>query len=106
MLTTQGCSVLEYDTSEFSKLTILSEYRDFHFIVHFHLPTVFPKQKPQITLQSVYHMTPQGHLYEEILDEVPYNPRWNMNHMIKSFLSHITDKIHKFQKDSVKFHHF
>lgn len=99
--------MLEYDTKEFKQITIMLEQRDFHFLTHFHLPARFPKEKPHITLQSIYHMTPQGYLYEEVLDEIPYNPKWSIQHMVKTFLAHIMEKaVHKFQKNSVKINRY
>ncbi|XP_014468368.1 PREDICTED: BRCA1-A complex subunit BRE-like [Dinoponera quadriceps] len=107
VLMIQGSSVIEYDTKEFNNMTIMLESRDFHFLVHFHLSAKFPKEQPQITLQSVYHMTPEGVLYEEVLDNVPYSPRWTMNHMVEMFFTHIMEEaVHKFQKSSVKSHRY
>lgn len=107
VLIVQGCSILEYDSKEFCYISLLLEQRDFYFMINFHIPPGFPKEKPQIVLKSVYHMTPQGELYEEVLDDVPYSPRWEMSQMVKTFLLHITDKaVHKFQKNSIKNHRY
>ncbi|XP_011156053.2 BRISC and BRCA1-A complex member 2 [Solenopsis invicta] len=107
LIVLQRGSVLEYDAIEFNWITILLEYRDFHFIVQFHLPSIFPKEKPQITLQSVYHMTSQGTLYKEVLDETPYSPRWPMKVMINKLLTYIIETaVHKFQANSIKNNRF
>ncbi|KAK2575710.1 hypothetical protein KPH14_012099 [Odynerus spinipes] len=57
LLLLQRDCIIEYDAVEFYDLTLLLEHRDFYFLVHFHLPQTFPKDKPIIKLQSVYHMT-------------------------------------------------
>ncbi|EFN76708.1 BRISC and BRCA1-A complex member 2 [Harpegnathos saltator] len=103
LLMIQSCSLLEYDTKEFDYCTIMLEQLDFHVLVHFYLPPGFPKESPQITLYSVYHMTPQGAMYKEVLEDVPYSPRWSMHQMVIKCLTHIMDKaVPKFHKNSVK----
>ncbi|XP_011702685.1 PREDICTED: BRCA1-A complex subunit BRE-like [Wasmannia auropunctata] len=103
----QRGSLLEYDATEFNWISILLEHRDFHFIVHFHLPSSFPKEKPQITLQSVYHMTSQGTLYNEVLNDVPYSPRWPIRIMVDKLLTYIVENaVQKFQANSIRNNRF
>jgi len=99
----QRGSIIEYDAIEFHWIILLLEYRDFHFLVHIHLPPSFPKEKPQITLQSIYHMTPHGTLYKEILEDIPYNPRWLMKQIVDKLLTYIMENaVKKFQTNSIK----
>ena len=99
----QRGSILEYDAIEFNWISILLEHRDFHFLIHFHLPSTFPKEKPQITLQSVYHMTSQGTLYKEVLDYTLYSPRWPITIMVDKLLTYIMENaVQKFQANSIK----
>lgn len=104
---TQRGSIIEYDAVEFNFITILLEHRDFYFLIHFHLPLAFPKDKPQITLQSVYHMTSQGTMYTEVLDEVPYSPRWPIIQMVNKLLTYIIENaVQKFQANSIRNNRF
>ncbi|XP_011637553.1 BRISC and BRCA1-A complex member 2-like isoform X1 [Pogonomyrmex barbatus] len=107
LIVLQRGSILEYDAIEFNWIYILLENRDFHFLVHFNLSSTFPKEKPQITLQSVYHMTAQGTLYKEILDDVPYSPRWSMMIMVNKLLTYIIETaVQKFQANSIRNNRF
>ncbi|KAG7197433.1 hypothetical protein KM043_013291 [Ampulex compressa] len=107
LLAIQRGSVLEYDAVEFSCITILLEHRDFYFLTHFTLPAGFPKERPTITIQSIYHMTSQGKLYSEILDDVPYSPRWESLHMVTKILTYIIENaVLKFQTNSIKNNRF
>ncbi|XP_077269216.1 BRISC and BRCA1-A complex member 2 [Temnothorax americanus] len=107
LIVLQRGSILEYDAIEFNWITILLEYRDFHFLIHFNLSSIFPKEKPQITLQSVYHMTSQGTLYKEVLDDVPYSPRWSIMLMVDKLLTYIVESaVQKFQANSVRNNRF
>lgn len=103
LLILQRGSIVEYDAVVFNSITVLLEQRDFHFLMHFYLPPGFPKEKPQIVLQSVYHMTSQGTMYKEILDDIPYSPRWQMMHMVEKFLAYTMENaVQKFRANSTK----
>ncbi|XP_018406931.1 PREDICTED: BRCA1-A complex subunit BRE-like [Cyphomyrmex costatus] len=107
LLVLQRGSIVEYDAIEFNWIIILLEHRDFHFLIHFNLPSIFPKEKPQIALQSVYHLTSQGILYREVLDDVPYSPRWSMKLMVDKLLTYIIENaVQKFQANSIKNNRF
>jgi len=107
LIVLQRGSILEYDAVEFNWIAILLELRDFHFLINFNFPSTFPKEKPQITLQSVYHMTSQGALYKEVLDDVPYSPRWQITMMVDKLLTYIIENaVQKFQANSVRNNRF
>nr|XP_050854993.1 BRISC and BRCA1-A complex member 2-like [Vespula vulgaris]XP_050854994.1 BRISC and BRCA1-A complex member 2-like [Vespula vulgaris]XP_050854996.1 BRISC and BRCA1-A complex member 2-like [Vespula vulgaris] len=113
LLLLQRDSIIEYDAVEFHDITLLLEHRDFYFLVHFHLTSMFPMEKPSIKLQSVYHMTAQGNLYSEELNN-NYNcsiitniQRWNPRQMISKILMYIIEKeVPKFQEKSTKNNRF
>ncbi|XP_024938236.1 BRISC and BRCA1-A complex member 2-like [Cephus cinctus] len=107
LLLLQRGSIVEYDAIEFSYISILLEHRDFYFLVHFRLPPAFPKEQPFITLQSVYHMTSQGKLYSQIVEDFPFSPRWEPLQMVTKALAHIIDnEVQKFQTNSIRSSHF
>lgn len=107
LLVLQRDCIIEYDAVEFYDITLLLENRDFYFLVHFHLPQTFPKDKPKITLQSVYHMTAQGTLYTHTVDNYAYNLKWNPRVMISKILTHIIDsEVPKFKENSTKNNRF
>lgn len=100
-------SIIEYDAVEYSQATLLIEHRDFYCLVHFKLPTGFPKEPPQVTLQSIYHMTSLGTLFSQNVKDLPYSPRWVPLEMVTKALNHIVEKeVQKFQTNSVKSSHF
>lgn len=103
----QRGSIIEYDAKEFYWIILLLEYRDFHFLVFIHLSSAFPKEKPQIVLQSVYHTTPHGNLYKEVFDDIPFSPRWPMKQMVDKLLTYIMENaVKKFQTNSIKNNRF
>lgn len=107
LIVLQRGSVLEYDAIDFNWITILLVYRDFHFLVHFHLSSGFPKDKPRIILQSIYHVTAQGTLYKEILDDTPYSPRWPIPLIVEKLLTYIMESaVQKFQANSIRNNRF
>lgn len=107
LLVSQRGSLIEFDAIEFNSIIILLEQRDFHFFIHFHLPLTFPTDRPQITLQSVYHLTSQGTLYKEVLDDVPYSPRWPITQIVDKLLKYIMENaVQKFQTNSIKNNRF
>lgn len=107
LIVLQRGSIQEYDAIEFNWIVILLVYRDFHFLVHFYLPSTFPKEKPRVILQSIYHVTVQGTLYKEILDEMPYSPRWPIPLMIEKLLTYIMESaVQKFQANSIRNNRF
>ncbi|XP_046753297.1 BRISC and BRCA1-A complex member 2-like isoform X2 [Diprion similis] len=100
-------SIIEYDAVEASNATLLVEHRDFYCMIHFKLPTTFPKEPPQVTLRSIYHMTSLGTLFSQNVEDLPYSPRWAPFEMVTKALNHIAEKeIQKFQTNSVKNSHF
>lgn len=100
-------SIIEYDAVESCHATVLIEHRDFYCLVHFKLPATFPKDPPQITLQSIYHMTSLGTLFCQNVEDLPFSPRWTPFEMATKALNHIIEKeVPKFQTNSVKSSHF
>lgn len=103
LLLTQRGSIIEYDAAEFSYIVILLEHRDFCFLVKFTLSLNFPKEKPQMTLLSIYHVIPQGEMYSEILHDIPYSPRWSSTHMVTKLLAYVIETaVPRFQTNSLK----
>ncbi|XP_066597334.1 BRISC and BRCA1-A complex member 2-like [Prorops nasuta] len=99
----QRGSIIEYDALKFSQIVVLLEYRDFHFLVYCHLPVGFPKDKPIITLQSIYHMCAQGKLYSYSCDDFPYSPRWEPFLMVTKLLTCIMKNVApEFKTNSIK----
>lgn len=107
LLFMQRDSIIEYDAVKFNHITLLLEHRDFYFLVHFYLQATFPKDKPVITLQSVYHMTEQGNLYTQMIENYSYDPKYNSQTMISKILMHIIEnEVPKFKENSTKNNRF
>ncbi|XP_052769437.1 BRISC and BRCA1-A complex member 2-like [Mya arenaria] len=95
-----GRSVLEFDSVSFTKVGFLFEWHDFFFMVNIELPAMFPKEKPSLTLQSIYHEQ-KGRPYSEPYPDYPYSPRWNGAEMADRIRQYILEHIGTFQKKSV-----
>ncbi|KAL0132530.1 hypothetical protein PUN28_000344 [Cardiocondyla obscurior] len=102
LLVLHRSGVVEFDALQFNWIVILLEHRDFYFLARFDLPPTFPKERPQIKLQSVYHMTITGRLYEEVLNDIPYSPRWQIKGIIIKLFTYIIENVSKFQANSIK----
>ena len=103
LLTVIRGSVIEYDAVEFSQATFLLEKNDFYFLIHFEIPIAFPKEKPEVILQSAYHMDNSGNLLIQKITRYPFNCQMDTLHMIFSILKHIEEKeIDSFQSNCTK----
>ena len=85
-------SVIEYDAVGFNKATVLVEKKDFHFFIHFKVPVAFPTEKPEVILQSAYHMDQAGKLIIHTVTKFPFSIQMEPMQMILSILLHIEEK--------------
>ncbi|KAF7994399.1 hypothetical protein HCN44_003871 [Aphidius gifuensis] len=56
LLLVQGKSLIEYDSEDFSFITIMLDHEGFHYLVYFKLTDNYPDEAPIIKLQSIYHL--------------------------------------------------
>ncbi|XP_077993677.1 BRISC and BRCA1-A complex member 2-like [Glandiceps talaboti] len=96
-----GRSILEYDAEGFTKLSILQEWNDFHFVLHVDLPPTFPRDQPVLTFQSVYHTGAYGKPYHSVQKGYPYSPRWNGNEMVDRTRTFMLGYLPEFRRNSV-----
>lgn len=94
-------SVIEFDSVSLTRITFLMERQDFFFLLNVVLPPNFPRDKPILVLQSIYHSS-LGIPYETRGDDYPYSPRWPVADMISRALVYIDDLVVTFQQDSVE----
>lgn len=95
-----GKSVLEYDGVTFDKLSLLLEWRDFYFLLLISLHN-FPREKPVLTFQSVYHAT-YGKPYRSRCEDYSYNSRWDAARMVESLVEATEEYVESFQRNSIQ----
>ncbi|XP_037779867.1 BRISC and BRCA1-A complex member 2-like [Penaeus monodon] len=97
-----GCAVLEYDAERFSKVVLLFEVKDFHFLTFITLSPLFPQQQaPKVVLQSLYHNSPREPYSMELTD-LSYNSQWNAEEMVRHIKQGIQQNVSSFQTASIK----
>ncbi|XP_053980708.1 BRISC and BRCA1-A complex member 2-like isoform X1 [Hylaeus volcanicus] len=102
MATNQYLNLCEYDAVNFTYMCYLYGEDDFWLYILITLTLNFPKEKPIVTLQSVYHMREQGVPYTEQI-YFPYSCNWNPLKMINRLMNHIHYKaLEEFKANSIK----
>ncbi|XP_068249870.1 BRISC and BRCA1-A complex member 2-like isoform X1 [Palaemon carinicauda] len=97
-----GCAVIEYDAKKFTKVVLLCELNDFHFLIFVTLDAFFPQQQaPKVVLQSLYHHNARGP-YTMELKELPFNSQWNTEEMVSKMKQGVLSKISSFQTASIR----
>lgn len=96
-------SIIEYDALEFSQATFLVEKKDFHFFIHFRIPHAFPRERPEVTMSSAYHMDQSGRMIAQMLTRYHYNWQMDPIMMVQGILKHIEEKeVDSFQHSCTK----
>uniref|UniRef100_A0A1D1YQF3 BRISC and BRCA1-A complex member 2 n=1 Tax=Anthurium amnicola TaxID=1678845 RepID=A0A1D1YQF3_9ARAE len=79
--------------------TVLSVSGTFIFLVHFSIPTQFPRQKPILMLESSLHFDFQGRPIKlPQMMEYPWSPRWEISHMVERIFEFLVDECLNFKK--------
>ncbi|XP_043478796.1 BRISC and BRCA1-A complex member 2-like [Leptopilina heterotoma] len=85
-------SIIEYDALEFNQATFLVEKKDFHFFIHFRIPSRFPREKPEVVMESAYHMDRSGKMITHTISKYPHNYQAESISMVQTILKHIEEK--------------
>ncbi|KAK9270810.1 hypothetical protein L1049_026396 [Liquidambar formosana] len=81
------------------KATFLAASGVFTFLVHFFLPTQFPKQQPALMLQSSQHFSTQGiPIKSSQMADYPWSPRWELSQMAERVFEFLADESLIFKK--------
>ncbi|XP_042206019.1 BRISC and BRCA1-A complex member 2-like isoform X2 [Homarus americanus] len=96
-----GCAVMEYDAERFSKVVLMFEVKDFHFLTFITLGQLFPQQAPKIVLQSLYHNSPREPYSKEYSDQ-KYSPQWTPEEMVRNVRDVILSNVSSFQMSSIR----
>ncbi|KAG1359408.1 BRISC and BRCA1-A complex member 2 [Cocos nucifera] len=90
---------LEADPVFCRRATVLVVSGVFTFLVHFSIPTQFPKQQPILTLQSSQHFNSQGTpILSPPINDYPWSPRWDLPEMVERIFDFLVDECLNFKK--------
>ncbi|XP_074113902.1 BRISC and BRCA1-A complex member 2 isoform X2 [Cotesia typhae] len=84
-----GGSVVEYDSTDFSFISLLNKHNDFFFFLHIKLSNKFPSDPPKYTLQSCYQINFINEIPKHAVHNVLYSPRWEPCRMLTEAINHI-----------------
>lgn len=87
-----GGSIIEYDALEFNQASFLVEKKDFHFFIHFRIPSKFPREKPEVVMESAYHMDRTGKMITHTVNKYSYNSQMESISIVQTILKHIEEK--------------
>ncbi|XP_061366917.1 uncharacterized protein LOC133310052 [Gastrolobium bilobum] len=81
------------------KASFLSASGVFTFLVHFQIPTQFPKQQPALMLQSSQHFNSQmAPLKSRLMADYPWSPRWETSLMAERICEFLVDEALNFKR--------
>ncbi|KAF7817648.1 BRCA1-A complex subunit BRE [Senna tora] len=90
---------LEADPVFCRKATVLSASGVFTFLVHFLIPTQFPKQQPSLLLQSSQHFNSQrAPIKSRPLNDYPWSPRWETSLMAERIFEFLAEEALNFKR--------
>uniref|UniRef100_A0A2N9FFD0 BRISC and BRCA1-A complex member 2 n=1 Tax=Fagus sylvatica TaxID=28930 RepID=A0A2N9FFD0_FAGSY len=90
---------LEADPVFCRKATFLASSGAFTFLVHFIIPTQFPKQQPVLMLQSSQHLNSQGvPVKSPPITDFPWSPRWEASLMAERIFEFLVDEALNFKR--------
>ncbi|KAG9135168.1 hypothetical protein Leryth_013458 [Lithospermum erythrorhizon] len=89
---------LEADPVFCRKATFLACSGTFTFMVHFSLPVQFPKQQPNLVLQSSQHFHNGSPVKSQVIDKYPWSPRWDTSEMAVRIFNFLVDECLGFKK--------
>ncbi|CAL9146135.1 unnamed protein product [Musa hybrid cultivar] len=90
---------LEADPVLCRRATVLCASGAFTFLVHFSIPTQFPKQQPTLVMQSSQHFNSQGTpISSPLINDYPWSPRWDPPQMAERIFEFLVDECLNFKK--------
>ncbi|XP_042373644.1 BRISC and BRCA1-A complex member 2-like isoform X2 [Zingiber officinale] len=90
---------LEVDPVFCRRATVLCGSGAFTFLVHFSIPTQFPKQQPILVMQSSQHFNSQSlPISSPPVNEYPWSPRWEPAEMAERIFEFVVDECLDFKK--------
>jgi len=89
--------VLEYDSKNFFKMSLLFNFNNFIFIVHLSLYKTFPKDAPLLTFESTYHCKEGGKLFQMVCKKYSYEIKWSSDEMARKIKQVIEEKASVFK---------
>ncbi|PON70720.1 Brain/reproductive organ-expressed protein [Parasponia andersonii] len=90
---------LEADPVFGRRTTFLAGSGVFTFMVHFFIPTQFPRQQPVLMLQSSQHFNSHGApIKSHHLTDCPWSPRWEPSQMAERIFEYLVDEALNFKR--------
>lgn len=97
----QGHSVLEYDSINFMKISLMLEVENAYSVVTITLDNKFPQSKPKVQLLSISHKKNDIPHVENLA--YPYSPKWTMEFLANKILTQLAEAVPMFKEDCIKF---
>lgn len=92
LLLVQRKSLIEYDSDDFSFITIMLDHEGFHYLVHFKLTDNYPDESPLIMLQSIYHLNKNEPIIYPV-EGLTYSQKCDSFECVTKTLAHIDLKV-------------
>ncbi|GAB4839134.1 hypothetical protein Ancab_028662 [Ancistrocladus abbreviatus] len=90
---------LEADPIFCRRAAVLVANGVFTFLVHFVIPSQFPKQQPTLILQSSQHFNSQGiPIRSQPVSDYPWSPRWEESEMAERIFDFLVDEALNFKR--------
>ena len=91
--------VIEYDSTNFFKMSLLYSFEDFNFIVHLSMYKTFPKDAPLLTFESTYYCKEGGKLFQMVCKKYSYDMKWSADDMARKIKQVIEEKAPVFKNN-------
>jgi BRCA1-A complex subunit BRE len=90
--------VLEYDSVAYRKLSLMVDFNMYPVIVIVQLPSSYPRECPQLIMQSFQHTGSTGRPLQKVFNDYPYSPRWDAAELVKRLKAFIIENLPAFKK--------
>lgn len=92
--------MLEFDATNFLKMSLLFSVDGFLFTVHVLLSRTFPREQPVLTFESSLHLNKRHQLFQMTCNNYHYNPRWSPPEIAHNLRSLVMEKSQLFKEKS------
>jgi len=91
-------SPLEYDSMTYRRISFLYVVDSVPVVLHVFVPWLFPKECPQLLLQSVMY-SGSGHPLQRLIVDYPYSPRWDVTELVRRLKALLPNNLIQFKRE-------